>query len=92
MQGDSVFEVIAERVLKVSTLSSSPRLYPCVSLGLVKNSNYTDPKSVNFIPRKDILSVRLLVCIFYVGSIHLERAGNYDFYSQRTHQDLSPIA
>jgi hypothetical protein len=90
MQGGTMFEVIAERVLEVDTLSSSLKLYRCLSHGLGKDPNDADPK-YNF-STKSILSVRLPVSIFYVGSIHLERAGNYNFYSRRTHQGLSPIA
>ncbi len=52
MQGDSVFEVIAERILEVGTLSSSLRLYPCVSHGLGKDPNDADPKYVNFFHEK----------------------------------------
>ena len=48
MQGGSVFEDIADRVLKVGTSCSSLKFFYCVSHGLCEDPNDADAKYVHF--------------------------------------------
>ena len=94
MQGGSVFEDIAERVLKVGTSCFSLKFFYCVSHGLCEDPNDADAKYIHFhhekIPSRFVFVSPSSAWVLFTRRGQVTCRVYYNLRSRRTHQSLSP--